>query len=102
MFARYFSILALVCLVNVTDSSAQVVQYPNGKRIKILSTSAGAHQLSGNQQRYIVSPQNEFYVDPKKQELDTKEARARLAYPSEDESESEDGSRVQNSKLRNQ
>ncbi len=87
---RLFLFIALVILVLASDQSsshAQIVQYPNGKRVKILSSRSGANQLAGNQQRYIINGDREVFVDPKKQQLDEAEARARLAYPNEEEPE---------------
>ena len=87
---RHFSLLTLVCVFlafGQSLASAQVVQYPNGKRVKILSSRAGANQLAGTQQRYIINHDREVYIDPKKRELDEEQARARLAYPNEEEPE---------------
>jgi hypothetical protein len=93
---RLFYFLLLVFGFVVLDcrpSDAQVVLYPNGKRVKILSSRSGANQLAGNQRRYIINEDREVYVDPKKRELDEKQARARMAYPQEDyEEESSDSS----------
>ena len=87
---RLFYFLTLVFAILVfdrSDVSAQYVQYPNGKRVKILSSRAGANQLSGTQQRFIINEDREVYVDPKKRELDREQARARLAYPNEEDPE---------------
>ena len=87
----YFLTLVLALLVfNQQSASAQVVLYPNGKRVKILSSRTGANQLAGNQQRFIIDEDREVYVDPKKRELDEAQARARLADPSEYETQETD------------
>lgn len=89
---RLFNFLTLVCLFLVFDqclAHAQVVLYPNGKRVKILSSRSGANQLAGNQQRFIINEDREVSVDPKRRELDEAQARARLAYPNEEQPEEE-------------
>ena len=84
----YFLALSLGILACVhSDVNAQVVLYPNGKRVKILSSRSGANQLAGNQKRYIINEDREVFVDPKKRELDEKQARARLVNPNQEDSE---------------
>lgn len=82
-------LIVIVVTLSIFHSNvwAQVVLYPNGKRVKILSSRNGANQLAGNQQRYIIGQDREVYRDPKKRELDEREARARMAYPNQDGSE---------------
>ncbi len=89
---RLFYFLTLACLLLVFDqclAHAQVVLYPNGKRVKILSSRSGANQLAGNQQRFIINEDREVSVDPKRRELDEAQARARMAYPNEEQPEEE-------------
>lgn len=85
----FITLLSLLLVFDLTTASAQVVLYPNGKRVKILSSRSGANQLAGNQQRFIINQDREVIVDPKKRELDEAQARARFAYPNEEDSELE-------------
>ncbi len=77
--------MSCALLLAATAAEAQYIQYPNGKRVKMLGTRSGAYQLHGNQQRYIVSPSGRVYEDPKEEELFSEQARARMGYPNQQE-----------------